>query len=293
MENHNIVTLALMRVPLPTWQVFMDEMVTRFQDTPRARVIAERFFEHTQMVGVVIPHRRQMREWFTQRWEWVRNGQLGPEPAQPVFVALNQIPHAAPRAAVPELQRLAGDAQNVHTTAVTRQTNTSVDKLLAVNVPGTQQTERQLTLAWFSLPKPPGFNEYLRVATDVNRWFLTNTCRAENDNLYRKLLRGLVALIERQEGETRTELYKRLWEECKEATGMCCEGHISRLCNVMVGFDESFQPPVSLGEILQSKMSAIASLMDVPTETKITHANAVFDELGVPAAERVAWLEAF
>jgi hypothetical protein len=88
------------------------------------------------------------------------------------------------------------------------------------------------------------------------------------------------------------ELNKRLWEECKEATGMCCEGHISRLCNVLVGFDDAFQPPVALGELIQQKMGAIAGL-DVDEEEKRRQANAWFDEVAVPTAERVAWLEAF
>jgi hypothetical protein len=73
---------------------------------------------------------------------------------------------------------------------------------------------------------------------------------------------------------------------------MCCEGHISRLCNVLVGFDDAFQPPVSFGELLQSKMSAIAGL-DVTEEEKRRQATAFFDEHGTPAEERVAWLEAF
>ena len=95
-----------------------------------------------------------------------------------------------------------------------------------------------------------------------------------------------------KDDERKTEMFRRAWEECVEATGMCCEGHISRLCNVLVGFDEAFQPPVSFGELLQSKMSAIAGL-DVPDEEKRRQATAFFDEHGTPAEERVAWLEAF
>ena len=87
-------------------------------------------------------------------------------------------------------------------------------------------------------------------------------------------------------------MYRRCWEECNEAVGMCCEGHISRLCNVLVGFDEAFQPPVPFGEILQSKMAAIAG-MDVSEEEKRKLANAFFDEHKTPAEERTAWLDAF
>ena len=294
-DDINIVIQAIARAPIPTWQAFMDEIVARHDlDRGRQRQIADAFHERARVVLIAaMAERTWARQWFDMRWAWAVTGRLGPEPAAPAPLVFPQAGFQPPARAGHTLGRLAADAQNVHTSVVTKQTNQAVDKLIAVEVPSTQQTERQITVAWLSFPKPPGFNEYLRVATDVNRWFLTNTCRTESDNLYRKLLRGLVAMIEKQSGETKVELYKRLWEECREATGMCCEGHISRLCNVLVGFDESFQPPVSLGEILQNKMSAIAALMDVPTETKIQHANAVFEELGVPVEERVAWLEAF
>jgi hypothetical protein len=113
----------------------------------------------------------------------------------------------------------------------------------------------------------------------------------ENDNLYRKLLRGLVATLERQEKDVRVELYKRLWEECHESVGLCCEGHISRLCNVFVGFDETFQTPVSVGELMQAKMSVISGL-DIPVEERLKQARAWFDEHAISEAERTGWLDA-
>jgi hypothetical protein len=92
--------------------------------------------------------------------------------------------------------------------------------------------------------------------------------------------------------ETRQELVKRAFEECSESVSMCCEGHLSRLCNVMVGFDDAFMPPVSTAEILQNKMGAI-SLLDISTEEKIEQAKKVLEELGVPSIEHEVWLEAF
>jgi hypothetical protein len=149
-----------------------------------------------------------------------------------------------------------------------------------------------MSVIWLGKLDVP-YSTFIRVANDVNRWFNTKDCRGVNDNLYRKLLRGLVAMISSEsDDERKTELYRRLWEECLEATGMCCEGHISRLCNVLVGFDEAFQPPVPFGEILQSKMAAIAGL-DVSEEEKRRQATAFFDEYATPAEERAAWLDAF
>jgi hypothetical protein len=218
---------------------------------------------------------------FIHYWTWLLGGEQGLPPANH--------PPAPPAAG---LAGLARDAQNVHTRVVTDQTNAATTKLLSIKVPESQQTERTLALVWLG-PLTVPYSSFLRVSTDINRWFNTKDCRIVDDNLYRKLLRGLVALIASgEDAERKTELYRRLWEECCESVNMCCEGHISRLCNVMVGFDDAFQPPVPFGEILQSKMSVIASL-DVSEEEKRRQANAFFDEHKTPADVRAAWLEAF
>ena len=88
------------------------------------------------------------------------------------------------------------------------------------------------------------------------------------------------------------ELVERLWEECYESVRMCCDGHLTRLCNVLCGFREEFKPPVSVGELLQQRMAVIAE-KEIPVEDKVGEAWAVFEELSVPMDQREAWVEAF
>ena len=111
-----------------------------------------------------------------------------------------------------------------------------------------------------------------------------------DDFLYKRILDALWVRI--QASEHKTELKKRLWEEWTESVGMCCDGHITRLVNVLVGFDPEFLPPVSTGELLQQRMATLAGL-EIETEEKVLRANAIFDELGTPAEERTAWIDAF
>jgi hypothetical protein len=133
----------------------------------------------------------------------------------------------------------------------------------------------------------------VRVGDDMWRWYTTRTCRTPDDRLYKRALDGLYLILRDTTDESvRRELYKRTWEECLESVAMCCDGHISRLCNVLVGFDEAFPPPVPFGEVLQARMSAIAA-MDVDSEEKVRQATAFFDEFAVPEVDRVAWLDAF
>jgi hypothetical protein len=72
---------------------------------------------------------------------------------------------------------------------------------------------------------------------------------------------------------------------------VCCEGHLSRLANVLVGFDDEAKPEVSVGELLQQKIAAISEL-DLSIEDKVGHAWAVFDELAIPMDQRIEWVDA-
>lgn len=132
---------------------------------------------------------------------------------------------------------------------------------------------------------------FLLVANDVERWYSTETCRRVGDRLYGRLLEGLWTLIEQQPEDRRTELKTRLWQEATESVGMCCEGHIARLVNVMSGFDEAFQPRVSTGDIVQSKMAELAG-KDLPAADKIAQARAFLTELSFTAEEQAPWLDA-
>jgi hypothetical protein len=229
------------------------------------------------------------REWqFGVYWNWAIGGRVGPPPDLLVHpaIAIQQVRPAG-------LAALARDAQNVHTAVVTNQTNKSLEKLLEAS-----KTEKHMrSPEWFAsrwlLRGYGNWNITHRVVNDMLLWYNQAYCKTANDYLYRRTLDGLYLTIAKiKDVEARTELYKRAFEECHESVGMCCEGHISRLCNVLVGFDETFAPPVPFGEILQNKMAAIAAL-EVETEEKVRQATAFFNEFAVPEPDRAAWLEAF
>jgi hypothetical protein len=209
---------------------------------------------------------------------------------------------AAPAPAMGQMGRLAADGQNVHTTAVSTQTNSNVDLLLEED-PGDLDTLRCIAGWWLCHTKQRrDFEEVWRVLEDVRHWYNKRTCRKTNDNLYKRVLDGLVMKVlmatddyaqpdKAKQTELYDELIQRVWEECSEAVGMCCEGHISRLANVLVGFDETFRPPVPVGELLQQKMAAIAELK-LSTRHKLQRAMEVLEELKVPVEDRAPWLEA-
>jgi hypothetical protein len=177
------------------------------------------------------------------------------------------------------LAQIAQDAQNIHTIVINTQTNALLETLRAVPVPKDQNTMRELMCAWNLQDSP--------VLHDIRTWANKSYVVKEGDFLYRNTLRSVWANIQTFPLEQRLELTKRLWEECTESVGMCAQGHISRLVNVFVGFDEAFRPKPTFQETMAS-----LSKQTIPDEDKIRQANVHMDERHMATEEREAWLDA-
>jgi hypothetical protein len=277
--QHELELYQLIQPPL-TYQQVIDDVFRRPRLNRGDRwTIAARYYRDINPNAWENGHDDPFNEYF----EWrLRGGQgLPPNEVRPQVQRGN-------------LQVIALDRQNVHTRAVSQQTNKGLEVLLAL------QKQRNRTMRapeWFAskwLVRSYGpWQAVSRTVTDIMQWYNTNTCRASGDQLYRHALDGLYLRISSHSSEeVKTELYKRTFEECFESIGLCCDGHISRLCNVLVGFDDAFEPPVPFGEILQNKMAALFAL-DIPTEEKLAQAIAFFNEYAVSEEERAPWLEAF
>lgn len=275
------------RQPLMTWQQVVDDMIQR-EDwgtlrTTQWMMIARRYLLIAHEEGEDVGN---LNMGFLHYWRWRVNGGEGPVPeqgAQPL-----------PAPPVHTLARLARDRQNVHTGPVTDQTNRGLEKLLQTTRAhgGTMRSPDWFAAKWL-VRSYGSWNVVSRIVNDMQRWYHQPNCRSTNDWLYRKALDGLYLLIRMTPSdETKIELFKRTFEECYESVGVCCDGHITRICNVLVGFDETFAPPVPFGEVLQAKMASIASA-DISTEEKVQQATTFFNEHNVPESERTAWLDAF
>jgi hypothetical protein len=182
-----------------------------------------------------------------------------------------------------ELQNFVEDRQNIHTASVNQQTSATLEQLFAVVVPEGQRTFAEINAEWIRLR----CSDYM-VLTDVRSWASKSMISTEDDWLYRRTLQHLWAKIKTYSVEVRDELVKRLYEECRDALGMCAQGHIARLTNVLVGFDAAFKAPVSL----QDRMADIAR-QESTEEEKRAAATLVLAAFRVPEPEWGAWLDTF
>jgi len=189
------------------------------------------------------------------------------------------------------LAGLAQDGQNVHTQAVVNQTNDGIMIIRNAVIPKGQNTLDEIINAWITTI-PESIELLSPVFDDMQKWGKCRSVIKKGDFEYRKALRGIWAKIKTYEGDIRLELTKRLWEECYESVGMCAQGHLSRLANVLVGFDETIKPPSSSKQYFQEQIANL-SRKDLSTEEKIRLATELMDEVELPQDERAPWLEAF
>jgi hypothetical protein len=198
-------------------------------------------------------------------------------------------PVVAPAPARPvrwNLAVIATNNQSVHTAPVNKQMNDGLAKLNTIKVPENFSSMLEATRAWTQhIPNEMKyFTDYLNVMNDVQLW-------RDKDVRYSSTFRAVCFKIHSEpDKERKKEMWHRLFQECLESVAMCSDGHVSRLINALVGFDDDFKPAIPLGELIQQKLAAISQMDDAVD--KIRLATEFFDEHAVPDVERAPWLEA-
>jgi hypothetical protein len=88
----------------------------------------------------------------------------------------------------------------------------------------------------------------------------------------------------------RDDIFLRLAQEILEGIGMCTNGKMARLVNVLQGFDETLLVDAPK-EVFQDKFALLRKLPNAAGERGVA-AQALFEEFSIPEAERAVWLEA-
>lgn len=184
-----------------------------------------------------------------------------------------------------DLRAFAVDTQNVHRSSVQDGTQRAVLTLLDRPVPADQRTLPEIAEAFeavrfYGTPSPAGVRR--RALEELtNDYNLT----VAFDKPYAEVLDRVWAYIRAH--VERKELAVRLAQECCEGLGMCSNGKMARLVNVLRGYDETleFAPP---REMFQT---AIARLMSSPLASREGAARDLFTEYQIPAEEHNVWLE--
>jgi hypothetical protein len=203
-----------------------------------------------------------------------------------VRIGVGPAPAVAPR--VGALRAFAQDKQNVHTSAAVKQTKEIVERIIKIPVP----PEYRWNMSECS--KTPGEIIIACKMSPSAAWQMTaKYCQADNvyemgEGIYGRVLDCVWQYI--KGSEHKTDLYRILKSEMEDNIGMCAQGNLSRLTNIVAGYMDGVGPQESLSEILGRLLPPLTEIED--DEERLDKAKKIMDEYAVPDTERESWLEA-
>lgn len=186
-----------------------------------------------------------------------------------------------------EMGLFAQDRQNVHTTRVVELTKEIVNRILKIPVPEEYRWNNN------ECSKTAGEIITMCKLTPKAAWQMTSKyCQDESiydlgNGIYGKVLDGVWQYI--LNSEHKVELCKALKQEMEDNIGMCAQGNLSRLCNILAGYMEGVGPQESLAEILGRELAKIVNIPDMGD--RVNAAIGIFKQNHVPDNEWEAWLD--
>jgi hypothetical protein len=202
-----------------------------------------------------------------------------------------QHPGVVPRAmVVPNpnvLARLANYNQNVHTEIVLNQTKKNVAEILKIPVPEEFKWQRNKvsmtykTIIMFCHLSPKSVWQF------SSMYCSDATIYDMEPGIFGKVVDGVWQFISKS--PDRTDLKKILAAELRDNIGMCAQGNLSRMCNVLQGYMEGIGQKESVSTILGREFPKLMEIENV-VEREARGA-AILRENAVPEGEWENWLE--
>jgi hypothetical protein len=210
-------------------------------------------------------------------------GGQGVDPAQ----RLGARAMALPAVQQQQLARIANDAQNVHTQLVVEQTKKNVQEILKIPVPEVfkWQTKRlsmtYKTIVMFCHLTPKSAWQFSAMyCSDATIYDL-------EPGIFGKVVDGVWQFISKS--PNKADLKKILSAELRDNIGMCAQGNLSRMCNVLQGYLDGIGQTESVSEILGREFP---KLMEIENAVeREARGAAILRENNVPDDQWDAWLE--
>lgn len=185
------------------------------------------------------------------------------------------------------LAAFAKDNQNVHTTTIVKKTKDIVDKILKIKVP----EEYRWNMKYCS--KTPGEIIVDCKLTPKAAWQMQAKYSQDEDiyemgkGIYGKVLDGVWQFV--KTSKDKADIISALRQELEDSIGMCAQGNLSRICNILAGFMEGIGSQESLAEILGRELPLLMNIDDVRVRMK--EAINLLSMNGVPKQEWLVWID--
>lgn len=186
-----------------------------------------------------------------------------------------------------ELAQFARDGQNVHTTQMVKQTKEIVDRILKIPVPdeykwstGSVKTPGEIMMDC-KITQSAGWQLMSQYAQPVSIYDM-------GAGIYGKVLDSVWQYI--KGSPDKADLCKILKQEMQDNIGMCAQGNLTRICNILAGYMEGVGSTESLAERLGRLMPGLMSVED--QKERVRQAVNLLKENGAPREEWADWIGA-
>jgi hypothetical protein len=185
------------------------------------------------------------------------------------------------------LRQIAADPQNVHTTEAVRQTKDIVAKIRMVPVP---PEYRWHPVDASKTPFEIGIECKLtqKAAWQMISQYAQPTAIYDiEEGIYGKVLDCVWQFI--KASPDKDDLCNIVRREMQDNIGMCAQGNLSRICNVLAGYMDGVGSQESLSERLGRLFPPLMEIED--DLERLAAAERILIENNVPFADRAAWVE--
>ena len=183
------------------------------------------------------------------------------------------------------LANFANDRQNVHTTAAVKQTLKIINELLKIPVPeeykwnmkNVSKTMSEI-ISECKLSPASAWQMVAKYCSDETIYDLV-------PGVYGKVLDSVWQYI--KDSPDKEDLKKILTSEMRDNIGMCAQGNLSRLTNILAGYVDCIVVEESIADKLGRMLPPLMDVIDIPR--RLDHAARIFKEVGLPNDQWEAW----
>jgi hypothetical protein len=189
---------------------------------------------------------------------------------------------------LPGLAAFVQDPQNVHTTVVVTQTMEIIRTVRRIAVPEEYRWNRDTV--------SPTIGEIIAncklsssaAATMFNKYVSAETVYDLEEGIYGKVLDSVWQYV--KASPDKADLCAILKQEMTDNVGMCAQGNLTRICNILAGYLDGIGSQESVAERLGR---LFPPLMEIEDEAeRLRAAEAILTENAVPRDEWSAWVDA-
>ena len=186
-----------------------------------------------------------------------------------------------------DIKVFASDNQNVHTTIVVKQTKNIINEILKIEVPEEYRWNKYIVSKTVGEVISACKLSINAMSTMTNRYTMDEATYGLFEGVYGKVLDAIWQFIVNH--ADKDCLIKILKTELEDSRGMCSQGTLARLTNVLAGYVDYIKKIESPAEIMGRLMTGISEITD--NKLKAERITSALIESKMPDAEWKNWID--